>query len=320
MVTCSSRSVAASGSPVADHEVAGVLVDHQPPEPLQEALSADHVPGLPGPGHIEWTHRHLVHPEDIGAVGLADLVRGDHVVEGLAHLPVLAAYRCALVDEGPRRVLDDLRGGDVDPPVVGVGVRLDVTLVEQSPVRLLAGDVAEIEQDLVPEAGVEEVQDGVLDPAHVEVHPTGIAGASRVLAHPVALVRRIAEGIARWWGRGSAARTSTIPPTAASRSARGCRSAHRPRDPAVRWPTPPLGRGAAAARRWRPRGPGGWGRSRPSRAGSGVAGHRAGHAPPRRRRTRSGTARPSSAAGRTASPAACTGSRGIRIPCCAAIP
>ena len=248
-----------------------MLVDHQPPEPLQEALGADHVPGLPRTGHVQRAHRHLVHPEDVGAVGLADLVRGDHVVEGLAHLPVLAPYRSALVDEGSRRILDDVLGGHVDTTLVGVRVGLDVALVEQPPVRLLAGDVAEVEQDLVPEPGVEQVQDGVLDPADVEVDPAGVVRATGVLAHPVALVRRVAEGVGVGRDRGSAARTSTTPPTAASRSARGCRSAPRPRDPVVRWPTRRLGRAAAGARWWRRRGPGGWGRSRPSRAGSAAA-------------------------------------------------
>ena len=45
--------------------------------------------------------------------------------------------------------------------------------------------MAEVEQHLVPEAGVQQVQHGVLDAADVQVDAAGIAGPLR--SHPVAL-------------------------------------------------------------------------------------------------------------------------------------
>ncbi len=49
--------------------------------------------------------------------------------------------------------------------------------------------MAEVEQDLVPEAGVQQVQDGVLDAADVQVDATGVVGPHiGARAHPVLLV------------------------------------------------------------------------------------------------------------------------------------
>ena len=54
--------------------------------------------------------------------------------------------------------------------------------------------MAEVEEDLVPEPGVEQVQDGVLGAADVEINPRlgGIALSRR--PHPVALGLRSAKG------------------------------------------------------------------------------------------------------------------------------
>ena len=49
----------------------------------------------------------------------------------------------------------------------------DVALVEQPVVRLVRRHVAEVEQHLVPEAGVQQVQHGVLDAADVQVDAAG---------------------------------------------------------------------------------------------------------------------------------------------------
>jgi len=71
----------------------------------------------------------------------------------------------------------DLVGGHVLAASIGVGVGLDVALVEEAVVGLGGGDVAQVEQDLVPEARVEQVQDGVLDAADVQVGAAGgVAG------------------------------------------------------------------------------------------------------------------------------------------------
>ena len=84
----------------------------------------------------------------------------------------------ALVEE-PAVLLHDLGGGHVEAALVGVGVGRDVALVDQPAERLLAGDVAQVEQDLVPEAGVQQVQHGVLDAADVQVDAADVARLAR---------------------------------------------------------------------------------------------------------------------------------------------
>ena len=83
----------------------------------------------------------------------------------------------------------DFGGLNVDFTFVFECVRLDVALVEQTCVRFNRADVAEIEKNLVPEAGVQQVQHCVLDTADVEVDAAGMVrphvGAR---AHPVLLV------------------------------------------------------------------------------------------------------------------------------------
>ena len=70
----------------------------------------------------------------------------------------------------------DRRRVDVDAALVLVGSGLDVALVEQPGEGLLRRDVAEVEEHLVPEAGVQQVQHGVLDAADVEVDAAGMVG------------------------------------------------------------------------------------------------------------------------------------------------
>ena len=80
----------------------------------------------------------------------------------------------------------DLVGRHVLATVIGVGVRLDHALVEQLVERFHGVDVAEVEQHLVPEAGVQQVQHGVFDAADVQVHAAGLAGGLVVVrTHPV---------------------------------------------------------------------------------------------------------------------------------------
>ena len=166
-------------------------------------MRAHDVLGGPGARGVERAHGHLVHAQRVGTVGVADLVGGDGVLERLAHLPVFLEH----LDLGGVRAgggvgpvvlpvaLGHLGRGHVDAAGVGVGEGLDVPLVEQAPVGLLAGDVAEVEQDLVPEPRVQQVQHGVLDAAHVEVHAARVAGAVDLGARagPVALVLDRAE-------------------------------------------------------------------------------------------------------------------------------
>ena len=83
------------------------------------------------------------------------------------------------------------RGVDVQAPGVGVRGGLDHALVEQPPVRLERRHVAQVEQHLVPEAGVQQVQHRVLGAADVQVDAAAVALPLR--AHPVALVLGVDE-------------------------------------------------------------------------------------------------------------------------------
>ena len=71
----------------------------------------------------------------------------------------------------------DLERVDVDATFVLVRRSQDVALVEQPVERLDRADVAQVEQHLVPEAGVQQVQHRVLDAAHVQVDAAGLRRA-----------------------------------------------------------------------------------------------------------------------------------------------
>src|SRR6185437_2700768 len=94
-------------------------------------------------------------PERVRAVFLEDVVRVYHVAAGLGHfLPIFAE---------------------------------DEALINEFEKRLGGRDVAEVEQNLVPESRVEEVQDGVLRAADVEVNAGGCSvGAARRFVGPQA--------------------------------------------------------------------------------------------------------------------------------------
>ena len=172
-----------------DPHVAGRLVDHQAPRPLEESLGAHHVFGRPGAGGVERTHRHLVNTQGVGAVLAADVIGRNGILERLAHFPVLAVDFLTLVEE-LATFFGDLLGRDVDAPRIGERVRLDHSLVVETAVRFCRGDVSEVEQHLVPEARVQQVQHGVLHAADVEVEATGVLRSVQLgtRAHPIGLV------------------------------------------------------------------------------------------------------------------------------------
>ena len=171
---------------VGDRELAGLLIDHVTPQALQESLGADDGAGLPRARQVEGAHAHLVHAEDVGTIGVVHLIGRDDVLQGLAHLAVLAAHGLTLVGEAGRLVTLNLVGGHVLAACVGVGVGLDVALVEERVVGLGVRHVAQVEENLLPEAGVEQVQDRVLDAA--DIHVGAAANLALARAHPVGKV------------------------------------------------------------------------------------------------------------------------------------
>ena len=91
------------GLGVDDGDLAGVLVDDVAPQALQQAVLPDDGPGVPGPGHVQRAHRHLVQPQRVGAVLRADLVGRDRVLQRLAHLAQQPGDLLALVEVARRR-------------------------------------------------------------------------------------------------------------------------------------------------------------------------------------------------------------------------
>jgi hypothetical protein len=180
------------GRGVAHPQGAGVLVDDVAPDPLQQAEDADHVTGVPGPALVERPGEHLVEPEGVGPVLGVHLVGRHRVLEALAHLAELPPDLLPAVEEAAVPLLH-LGGLHVEAPLVGVRRGLDVALVEQAPERLRRADVAQVEEHLVPEAGVEQVEHGVLDAADVEVDAAAVALVAG--AHPVPLDLGVDEGV-----------------------------------------------------------------------------------------------------------------------------
>mmetsp|Transcript_21672 Transcript_21672/g.69794 ORF Transcript_21672/g.69794 Transcript_21672/m.69794 type:complete len:225 (-) Transcript_21672:1582-2256(-) len=104
---------------------------------VSEADDAGDLARLPGLDGVEGAHEHFVEPEGVGARGLDDVVGVDDVSPRLGHLLAVGAEDHALVDE----------------------------LLE----GFLGRDDAGVEEDLVPEARVEQMQDGVLRASDVQV-------------------------------------------------------------------------------------------------------------------------------------------------------
>ena len=90
---------------------------------------------------LERSHEHFVEAQRVGAVFFDDFVGVDDVTEGFGHLLPVFAH--------------------------------DETLVDELFEGLVGAEVAEVVEDFVPEAGVEEMQDGVLGAADVEVDVGG---------------------------------------------------------------------------------------------------------------------------------------------------
>ncbi len=115
-----------------------LFVHKQAPDTAEEPVYTLDTLRVPRFHHLQRSHEHLIQPERIRAVFRKDVVRVDDVPPRLRHLLPIFTENQALVNQS----MEGLRGGNVP----------------------------EIEQDLVPEARVQQVQDGVFRTAHVKVH------------------------------------------------------------------------------------------------------------------------------------------------------
>ena len=121
----------------ADDVLAGHELLHIP-EALDELAAAAHGVGAPGCSLLKVADEHLVHTQGVGAVLFDDLVGVDDVAARFAHLLAVGAEDHA------------------------VGCALCI--------RLLGRDDADIIQELVPEAAVQQMEGGVLHAAVVPVY------------------------------------------------------------------------------------------------------------------------------------------------------
>ena len=112
-----------------------LFVDEQAPHAPEKAVDPLHALGAPRLYHFQRPHEHLVEPEGVGPILDENIIRVDNVAARLGH------FLAVLAENEP--------------------------LVHQPEERFRARDMAQIEENLVPETGVEQMQHGVLRAADV---------------------------------------------------------------------------------------------------------------------------------------------------------
>ncbi len=118
-----------------------ILIEKQPPYPIQEATRPHQPPGGPRFVRLDRSHEHLVEPQRVSSLIGDDIERIDDITETLGHLAVVFSQ--------------------------------DHPLVDQFCVRLVDRTHADVVEELGPEARVEQVPDSMLRPTEIEVdrHP-----------------------------------------------------------------------------------------------------------------------------------------------------
>src|SRR6266567_985934 len=114
------------------------FINEQTPNLTKETINALDAFRAPRFDHLQRAQEHFIEAKSIGAILGYHVVGIDYVATGLGHLLAVFAEDEALVDEFEK--------------------------------RLRRADVAEVEEQFVPEPGVEQVQDGVLGAPDVEIN------------------------------------------------------------------------------------------------------------------------------------------------------
>ena len=180
------------------------VVHHHVPEALQEALRSVDAGCGPLEGELCGGGEHHEEADGVGAVAVNHGLRIDSVVLGLRHLGHAGVHELVSLPGG----LGDVAGGvprdldveraypDAGARVVSVveGVSEHHALAEQVGERLVALDEAGVAEQLVVEAGIEEVQAGMLDSSDVLINREPVAGLLRI-KHAVLVVRAAVAGV-----------------------------------------------------------------------------------------------------------------------------
>ncbi len=148
-----------------------VVTHHGAPSAAEEAVHTFDALGLPRLHCIQRAHEHFVQTKAVGTVVAYHVIRVHDVLQGLTHL------RHNLLELDVGSLLEELSvlffdfvGRDLGASGIFVSEGENHALVEEFLERFVGRDEAEVEQDLVPEAAVEQVEHGVFGTAHVEIH------------------------------------------------------------------------------------------------------------------------------------------------------
>ena len=177
---------------IANGDLARLFIKNISPQALKEALRADDCTRIPRTRNIQGSHAHFVDTEDIRTIGVVHLVGRDDILERLAHLAVFTIDRLSLPGEAACLIAFNFISRNVLPACIGVRVSLHVALVKQRVVWLAIGNESQIEENLLPEACIEQVKHSVLDAANVQVGTTTNLALTR--PHPIAEIFCTGEG------------------------------------------------------------------------------------------------------------------------------
>lgn len=123
---------------------------------LQEVLGIDDVFGCLWVGGIQWIYGYFINVQGISIVVVIDVIWSYGVFQGFVYFVVFLVDFFIVVVEFV--VFFFYFGSwDVNVMGIGVGISLDVVLVEQVVVWFFGGNVIEVEEDFVLEMGVEQV-------------------------------------------------------------------------------------------------------------------------------------------------------------------
>ncbi len=175
------------------------------PQATQEALGTLYAGVGPLQSHLGRRGEHHEQTDGIGAVTLDHQLRVDAVVLGLGHLghagvEHFAAFVIDGLGDATLLVTLYLDVSRADPDVAALlvfvveGVGQHHALAEQTLERFVAVHEPCVTQQLVEEAGVEQVHTGVLDTADVLIHRQPVVGSRRV-KHALVVVRGAVAGV-----------------------------------------------------------------------------------------------------------------------------